>query len=387
MECLEVLDLCETDITELHESIECLSRVVSIKLKFCKRLGSLPTSICKLKSLKELDLSLCSRFKSFPEISEPMECLEVLDLCGTDITELHESFGTTLVGLKKLDLSYCESLVSVPDSIWELNRLEDFRLDGCLKLKKLPPSSSVILGSLISYLDLSGCTSLEEIPAGLMICLTSLTSLLLRSCERLQSLTGLPCLLRILDVDGCTNLRVVSFSMAAVTQGLDQTMDAEKYSFRSCINLEKNAKNNIIANAQLRIMRMSTAYSKHKQINQEFKNRYLSNGITRLVSFILEMKFHHGSETGPLMFPMPAKPRSSLTHMTCLRRYGEVDEFYLDRIKVKRCGVAYATAIQQGQDVVAVDQDVGEPQPDQVISRKRIRDEHEASGSATVTEF
>lgn len=53
--------------------------------------------------------------------------------------------------------------------------------------------------------------------------------------------------------------------MAAVRQGLDQICNAdypeeteEKYSFRSCINLEENAKNNIIHNAQLRIMRMET---------------------------------------------------------------------------------------------------------------------------------
>ncbi|KAK9923707.1 hypothetical protein M0R45_032110 [Rubus argutus] len=398
-----------------------------------------------------------------------MECLEVLNLCGTEITELHKSIGT-LVGLKKLNLAYCKTLVSVPDSICKLNRLEAFRLDGCPKLKKLPFSSSFILWSSISNLELGGCTSLEEIPDGLMICLTSLTSLVIWNCQRLQSLTELPCRLRILDVDGCTNLRVVSFTMAAVTQGLDQLWDAhypgeteEKYSFRSCINLEENAKNNIIDNAQLRIMRMATAYSKRKQINHEFKNvswfdEYYSVGIVYPGNEIPPW-FRYQTEGSSITIKLPVDPSHTNTnfwqmclcavltidededgdwfryirqyiHPKCKSNfttnnsdssqfnitmpelseldYGKLDyisldqsevfmwyladwsthvsnaseasfEFYLDgedlnHIKVKRCGVCFLYS--QGQDVVAVYQDVGEPKLEQVISRN-----DEASGS------
>ncbi|KAK9923704.1 hypothetical protein M0R45_032108 [Rubus argutus] len=528
-ECLESICLkgCGS-LDQIPDLSKCLN-IASINLEGCEKLVEVPSYFENLQKLTYLNLRECPSLKSFPaampsnmeflllgadqrsifstdyrsECSElplsiwSLEKLVELDLYGFhtalrifqtalgDITELHKSIGTTLVGLKKLDLSYCESLVSVPDSIWELNRLEDFGLDGCLKLKKLPPSSSVILGSLISYLDLSGCTSLEEIPDGLMICLTSLTSLILRNCEGLQSLTGLPCLLRILDVDGCTNLRVVSFSMAAVTQGLDQTRDEENYSFRSCINLERNAKNNIIDNAQLRIMRMATAYSKHKQINQEFKNRYLSNEYSsfRIVYPGNEIPpwFRYQTEGSSITIKLPVHPSHTNTNFwqICLcavltidededehrdwfryidesiapsckynfttnngyisqfdmrmprdilsddpidihsldqsqvfvwylrdwptyvsnareasfefnpydlfEGFEEADKCYLDRIKVKRCGVCLLQS--QGQDVVAVDQDVGEPQPEQVISRKRIRDEYEASGSAIVPEF
>ncbi|XP_062008726.1 disease resistance protein RPV1-like [Rosa rugosa] len=288
---LTSLDLSYTSIEGLPSSIECLSRVISINLKKCHRLVSLSTSICKLKYLEILDLSHCSSFESFPEILEPMECLKTLHLSNTKIEELHDSIEK-LVGLEELNLFMCKSFKSLSNSIYKLRFLKYFRVVCCSELKKLPISSSDILWSLISELDFGGCTSLEEIPDGLMKCLTSLKkldfsetkiksiptsikelsglrSLRICNCQNLESLPELPYNLESLDADDCRNLEMVSFSMTAVTQGLDQICYKDvfkrrvKYSFRNCKKLSETAKSNMMNDAELGILR--TAFSKREE--------------------------------------------------------------------------------------------------------------------------
>lgn len=269
-----------------------LESLTSLMLQDTEIVG-MPTSICKMKFLKELYLSRCSRFHYFPEILEPMEHLEDLSLSDTKIKGLPESIGN-LVGLKSLDLSWCTSLESVPQSIYKLNLLEELSLSSCGKLKKLP-SSSIISWSMIHDLDLSHCWKLEEIPDGvcsltslkrLNLCgnliesipplgqLIELRSLDISDCQRLQSLPEVPCFLETLDANDCTTLKTVSFSMTAITQGSDQIDKSDQFrenyhTFLVCLDLDENARSNIMNAAQLRIMRMATAtvLSKRKDIN------------------------------------------------------------------------------------------------------------------------
>ncbi|CAN6544845.1 unnamed protein product [Malus baccata var. baccata] len=100
------LNLDGTAIEELPSSIECLFGLVTIQLRNCKRLASLPTSICRLKYLKVLDLTGCSALKYFAEILEPMERLEYLCLARTAVKELFSSI-VNLIGLRMLDMLDC----------------------------------------------------------------------------------------------------------------------------------------------------------------------------------------------------------------------------------------------------------------------------------------
>lgn len=314
---IESIDLegC-TNLVQVPSSIWSLSKLVKLNLTGCKAIENfpksswklesvtslklrgtsiinLPASICKMKFLKQLDLSDCVSFDYFPEVLEPMEHLEVLRLSGTAIKQLPESIEN-LVGLKLLDLSWCRSLESVPESIYKLNLLEELSLGGCWKIKKLP-SSSIILWSKIRHLKLGNCKNLEEIPDGLFS-LTSLTRLDLRRsliesipplgqfseltyldiryCERLQSLPEVPCLLETLGANGCTTLKTVSFSMTGITQGSDQIYISDQFrlgyhTFLNCLDLDENARSDIMNAAQSRIMRKATAtvLSKRKYIN------------------------------------------------------------------------------------------------------------------------
>ncbi|KAM5561552.1 hypothetical protein ABKV19_022245 [Rosa sericea] len=289
MKSLYHLLLSGTNIeTVPSSSFMCMTGIISLELRDCPRLVSLPTDICKLKSLERLDLYGCSSFTNFPEIAEPMENLQYLNLSRTKIEELPSSVGK-LVGLKTLDLSYCRSLELLPNSFYNLNLLESFSLSWCVKLKKLP--LSFILCSLIN-LNLGGCKLLEEIPD----CFTSFPELLvldlshsmietippsikqvsklkylsLYGCERLQSLPVLPFLLEELFAEGCKRLETVSVSVTAQTQGLDQILSGKRTEFLvfpGCDNLDENSRSNIMDDAHFRIMRMATALVSLKRLS------------------------------------------------------------------------------------------------------------------------
>ncbi|PON97908.1 TIR-NBS-LRR-like protein [Trema orientale] len=147
------LDLSETSIEQvLSSSFECLPCLEILYMNFTG-LESLPTSICKLKSLMRLSLLDCSQLKSFPEILEPMENLEELDLTGTGIKEIPSSIES-LVGLKSLYLSKCRNLEYVPINIHHMCNLHHLEVLECPKLQGFPYDSL----SSLPVLDPSGIT-------------------------------------------------------------------------------------------------------------------------------------------------------------------------------------------------------------------------------------
>ncbi|XP_062079960.1 disease resistance protein RPV1-like [Humulus lupulus] len=140
---LRFLKLTLTKIKQVSvSSFECLPYLEELHLNNCTRLESLPTSICKLKSLVVLNLSGCTELKSFPEIFEPMECLKDLSLDGTGIIKLHSSIEK-LIGLHWLFLRDCKNLEFVPNNIFNMSGLEWLSLSKCSKLESLPTVSSV----------------------------------------------------------------------------------------------------------------------------------------------------------------------------------------------------------------------------------------------------
>ncbi|CAL2280813.1 unnamed protein product [Prunus armeniaca] len=219
-----------------------------------------------------------------------MEHLENLNLSGTAVKELLPSVGN-LVALKYLVLHKCKNLEVVPNSIYNLSNLKTLWFNGCSELKKLPPVSVDPVGLVsLETLNLAKC-SILEIPDGL-ICLTSLQELNLRETniksipasikhaahlsrlfltdgKSLESLPELPPLLQRLEAHGCTSLKTVSSSSTALAQGWGEYIFYpglhEKYIFSSCTKLDQNARSNIMVDAQLRIMRMATAWSKFKE--------------------------------------------------------------------------------------------------------------------------
>ena len=174
MECKLKLCLEGNEFYELP-TIECPLALDSLCLRNCENLKSLPSDICKLKSLTSLFCSGCSELKSFPEIMENMDKLRKLYLNQTAIQELPSSIDH-LQGLQYLSVESCDNFLSLPDSICNLRCLKVLMVDCCPNLHKLPEN----LGSL---------QSLEELYAAYSYSI---------GCQ-LPSLSGL-CSLRILDI-------------------------------------------------------------------------------------------------------------------------------------------------------------------------------------------
>lgn len=63
--------------------------------------------------------------------------------------------------LEYLDLSYCESLVEIPSSIGNLQKLTWFRMGYCLKVQVLPTNFNL---RSLSVLDMMGCSQLRKFP-------------------------------------------------------------------------------------------------------------------------------------------------------------------------------------------------------------------------------
>ena len=91
----------------------------------------------KLKRLKTLCCTSCSKLKSFPEIMEVMENLKELYLDRTGIKSLPWSIEH-LKGIQYLDLAHCENLESLPESISNLRTLKILHIHNCSKLYKFP---------------------------------------------------------------------------------------------------------------------------------------------------------------------------------------------------------------------------------------------------------
>ncbi|WKA11774.1 hypothetical protein VitviT2T_029242 [Vitis vinifera] len=205
MENLKRIDLSFTGIEELPSSIGRLKALQHLDLFKCKSLRSISESICNLSSLETLILAGCSNLKGFPEIKGDMENLKRLDLSFTGIEELPSSIGR-LKALQHLDLSYCESLRSLSESICNLSSLKTLILVGCSNLRGFPEIKDDMENP--KRLDLR-FTGIEELPSSIGH-LKALPHLDLSNCESLRSLSESICNLSSLEtliLTGCSNLK------------------------------------------------------------------------------------------------------------------------------------------------------------------------------------
>ena len=198
---LKEIDLSGTAIKKLPSSIEGLTSLTLLTLKYCTNLVCLPSTICSLKSLECIDLYGCSNFDNLPENLGNIKGLKELDLNGTAIKELPSSIEH-LTGLTSLTLLYCDKLVCLPNTTCGFQLRGALNLSRCLGFKNLPRSLWIIEG--LEKFDLSR-TTIEELPSSIER-LSNLTSLTLRYCMNLVRLPSTICnlkLLKSLDLFGC----------------------------------------------------------------------------------------------------------------------------------------------------------------------------------------
>ncbi|CAL9241624.1 unnamed protein product, partial [Arabidopsis halleri] len=109
--------------------------LVKLQLRNSK-LEKLWDGVHSLTKLKEVDLRGSEELKEIPDLS-------------------------MATNLKKLDLSYCSSLLELPCTIQYLNKLEELQMEFCVNLETLP--TGINLESLYR-LNLNGCSRLRSFP-------------------------------------------------------------------------------------------------------------------------------------------------------------------------------------------------------------------------------
>ena len=141
---LENIDLegC-TSLVDISSSIPRCGKLVSLNMKGCSRLQSLPAMV-GLTSLKFLDLSGCLDLE---EIQDFAPNLKELYLAGTAIRELPSSIEN-LTELVTLDLENCKRLQQLPVGVSNSKSIVKLKLSGCgslgslLKLKEVDCGTS-----------------------------------------------------------------------------------------------------------------------------------------------------------------------------------------------------------------------------------------------------
>ncbi|XP_039165316.1 disease resistance protein RPV1-like [Eucalyptus grandis] len=113
---LTKLDLSETGIEKLPESIGFLKELETLDASNCVLLAHIPSSIGHLSSLSLLDLRKCHKLTQLPESMGSLMSLTHLYLSWTGIEELPKSINS-LKKLKILDASNCASLTCISSSI------------------------------------------------------------------------------------------------------------------------------------------------------------------------------------------------------------------------------------------------------------------------------
>ncbi|XP_023909134.1 disease resistance protein RPV1 isoform X2 [Quercus suber] len=243
------LDLSKTAIEELPSSIERLTNLTVLTLRYCTNLVRLPSTICSLKLLNSLDLYGCLKFVNFPKNMGNMKGLEVLNLCWTAIKEVPSSI-VLLKNLKRLHIrgwtlsefysqpaSSLESMGPLWTSLFSLPTSPDTEriLLPSFLYYSLPTSSNsvgLLLPSLsglhsLTYLRISDC-DLWSIPDDIgclfsleilnlsgnnfvslpksMSQLYNLRGLYLEGCKRLQSLENVPSTIYFVIANDCISL-------------------------------------------------------------------------------------------------------------------------------------------------------------------------------------
>ncbi|CAN1851270.1 Disease resistance protein RUN1 [Linum perenne] len=170
------------ELEDLPESTGALEHLESLNLQNCMSLNGLPVSIGGLKSLEDLDMSGCCKLEALPDSIGSLVHIPVLNLRNCTNLKILPPGIFTLTSLKKLDLRSCNitddtmpdnlgfmpllnilklcgnDITCLPESINALPELGELWLNKCQWLREIPE-----LQSSVKSLHANHCTSLQTI--------------------------------------------------------------------------------------------------------------------------------------------------------------------------------------------------------------------------------
>ncbi|XP_050367094.1 LOW QUALITY PROTEIN: probable disease resistance protein At5g66900 [Argentina anserina] len=135
--------MCKTGQAFSNSSIrffEAMPSLVEVNIDYCNDLKVLPADLCGLQRLKKLVITNCHNLSSLPEEIGKLSNLEVLRLRScTELETLNDSI-TNLKILNFLDISDCFSIKMLPEDIGQLSKLKTINMRQCKRLQGLPTS-------------------------------------------------------------------------------------------------------------------------------------------------------------------------------------------------------------------------------------------------------
>nr|AXU93587.1 RPP4/RPP5-like protein [Arabidopsis thaliana] len=214
---LEELNLARcVSLVTLPSSIQNAIKLIYLDMSDCKKLESFPTDL-NLESLAYLDLTGCPNLRNFPAIKfqnirneivvkdcfwnknlpaglDYLDCLvrcmpcefrpeylTFLNVSGYKLEKLWEGIQS-LGSLERMDLSESENLTEIPD-LSKATNLKRLYLSGCKSLVTLPSTIGNLQNLICLYMK--RCTGLEVLPTD--VNLSSLKMLDLSSCSSLRT--------------------------------------------------------------------------------------------------------------------------------------------------------------------------------------------------------
>lgn len=139
-----ILEDC-SGLKYIDQSVGCLQRLVQMNVQDWKRLRSVPSGICRLKFLQNLNISGCSNIDRLPDDLGEMHSLSVFHTDEMTITQLPPSM-VSLMKLTKLSLGSWKRFTSrsISSLIW-----------SCISSQEVPKDSYQLTSSLSGLIPLT----------------------------------------------------------------------------------------------------------------------------------------------------------------------------------------------------------------------------------------
>ncbi|CAK8569547.1 unnamed protein product [Lathyrus sativus] len=118
-----------------------------ITLDHCDDVTSLPSSICRIQSLKNMSLTNCHNLAQLPAELGALKSLEILRLYACPELKMLPPSICDMIRLKYIDVSQCVYLSCFPEEIGKLVSLEKIDMRECSMIKNVP-QSAILLKSL-----------------------------------------------------------------------------------------------------------------------------------------------------------------------------------------------------------------------------------------------
>ncbi|GKU99319.1 hypothetical protein SLEP1_g12187 [Rubroshorea leprosula] len=207
----------------------------------CPRLETIGDGISTLTCLEELDLEECEDLRLIPIMRGLSSLQQLRILTCLELTRIGDGAFAFPASLRQLRIWYCPRLETIGESISTLTCLEELDLYGCEDLRHIPSVHGL---SSLRKLLISECSSVVSLPNGLSSC-TALQELIIRDCHNLISISeDLKDLHSLVDlcIMRCENLRTIpeeSFSCLVCLEYLgigDFSKELEEFPYLNSIH-------------------------------------------------------------------------------------------------------------------------------------------------------